>query len=123
MAGAFGVLQLAFSRGDAAALPLTDATIETVIARTRTANLVQMLAAVVLVAGLLLAGRQTGAPLSAAFFGAAALAAWGLLATALSTWDHFRAAKALRGRVGLAPGTDPAAFWAAHRGLFPHFTR
>ena len=36
-----GVLR--FSRQDAAALPLTPETVETVIARTRTANLAQML--------------------------------------------------------------------------------
>ena len=118
-----GVLR--FSRQDAAALPLTPETVETVIARTRTANLAQMLVAILLVAGLLLAGRSVSGAFAPLFYGGAALAMWGVLGAALSTWDHFRTARPLRTHPGLdlARESDPRRFWQAHRGLFPYFSR
>jgi len=115
---------LSYSRRDAAALPLSEATVETVIARTRTAVLAQLLVAIGIVAGLLLAGRAASGTLAMLFYGLAALAMWGLLGAALSTWDHFRTAAPLRAHLGLdlARESDPAKFWRAHRGLFPYFS-
>jgi hypothetical protein len=116
---------LSFSREDAVALPLTRQTVEIVIARTRFANLVQMWLSVALVAGLLLIGRTTSGWVSGLCYAAAALGMWGILATGLSTWDHFRAATPLRkqAQADIARDPDPKTFWWAHRGVFPHFSR
>ena len=62
---------LSFSRDDAVALPLTTRTVETVIARTRTANLVQAGLAVSLVAGLVLIGRTASGWISGLLYGLA----------------------------------------------------
>jgi len=112
---------LRFSRKDAVALLLTRSGVETVIAQTRAANLIQLALAALLVAICALVGASTGRPVSGLFYGMAALAMWAVLATALSAWDHFRTAAPLRklSPADLARETDPARFWRAHRGLFP----
>ncbi len=116
---------LSFSRQDAVALPLTRRNVDNVIARTRAANLVQLGLSVALVAGLLwVAGSVTGR-VAWLFYATAAVAAWAIPATGLSTWDHFRTAATLRKRAqaDLSGENDPKAFWWAHRGVFPHFSR
>lgn len=116
---------LGFSRADAVALPLTVETVETVVARTRASNLVQLGVSILVVAGLVWIGGRTTGTLSALCYGAAALAMWGFLAAALATWDHFRTASPLRKQVraDIARNPDPARFWRAHRGLFPFLSR
>ncbi|HCQ65169.1 MAG TPA: hypothetical protein DIU07_08430 [Rhodobacteraceae bacterium] len=116
---------VSFSRDDAVALPLTTRTVETVITRTRAANLVQVGLSVSLVAGILVIGWTTSGWVSGLCYAVAALGMWGILATVLSLWDHFRAASALRkqAQADIARGTDPTKFWWAHRGVFPHFSR
>ncbi len=116
---------LSFSRDDAVALPLTSQTVDTVIARTRRVNLVQMGLSVSLVAGLVVIGRSASGWVSGVCYAVAALAMWGILATVLSTWDHFRAAAPLRrqAQADIARDPDPKRFWWAHRGVFPHFSR
>ena len=116
---------LSFSRKDAVALPLTPQTVDTVIARTRTATLAQLALSVAVVAGLVAVAALTTGWVSGLCYGAAALAMWGLLAALLSTWDHFRAASPLRrhARADIARDPDPMRFWRAHRGVFPFFPR
>jgi len=116
---------LCFSRDDAVALPLTTRTVDTVIARTRRANLAQVGLSVSLVAGLVLIGRSASGWVSGLCYAAAALGMWGILATGLSTWDHFRAAAPLRkqAQADMDRDPDPKKFWWVHRGVFPHFSR
>jgi len=58
-----------------------------------------------------------------ALYGIATLGMWAVLATLLSTWDHFRTAAALRRQASaeIARAPDPTRFWRAHRGLFPWY--
>ncbi|MCB1338615.1 MAG: hypothetical protein KDK10_14555 [Maritimibacter sp.] len=112
---------LSYRRAEAEARPLTPETLARVIATSRRVCLTQLALFAALAAGLgWTASRLDGAG-SAILGGLAALAAWGVLAAALSTWDHFRASIAL-GRLtpaSLAAETDPRAFWWTYRAVFP----
>lgn len=112
---------LSFSRAEAVALPLTAETVKTVISGTRKANLNQLVLALALSAALWWAASLvTGGP-AWILAAVAALSSWGILATGLSTWDHFRVSIPL-GKTAeseIAKQSDPEKFWWVHRGLFP----
>lgn len=112
---------MSFSRAEAVAMPLTAETVKTVITGTRRANLNQLVLALALSAVLWwVASLVTGA-LAWFLAAVAALSSWGILATGLSTLDHFRVSIPL-GKTAeseIARQGNPEKFWRAHRGVFP----
>jgi hypothetical protein len=112
---------LSYSRDEAAALPLSARTVETVIARSRTAVLAQLALSVGVVVVLGWTGDHTTGWIGWLFNAAAILSLWGVLATVLSAWDHFRVSAALKKTAAaeLARADDPKKFWWTYRGVFP----
>lgn len=112
---------LRFTRAEAASLPLTTQTVTEVITRSRRAVLAQLALSAALVAGLVWIADHSTGWLSGAGYAAAALAMWGVLATVLSAWDHFRVSLPLKkiAASAIARERDPKRFWWAYRGVFP----
>lgn len=113
--------RLSFTRDEAAALPLTPEGVARVIAEARARVQAQLGLATAASAALLLASRMSSGGVAMGLAGLGFLSLWGVLATALSAWDHARVAAHLRKHAAteIARQSDPVRFWRAHRGLFP----
>lgn len=112
---------LRYGRTQAAALPLSEATVDSVIATSRRVVLTQLAVFTAIVAGLVWLAVQSTGLLVWVFGGAATLAAWGVWGALFATFNHFVASFALRrnARTELARETDPKKFWWTHREVFP----
>jgi len=112
---------LRYGREQAAALPLSEATVDAVIATSRRVVLTQLGVFTAAVAGLVWLATQSTGVMVWVFAGAATLVAWGVWGALFATFNHFLASILLRrnARTELARETDPKKFWWAHREVFP----
>jgi len=112
---------LRYDRNAAAALPLTEATVEAVIAAARRVVLTQLTLFSAAVAGLVWLAVLSSGGFAWLFGGAATLAAWGVWGAFFATLNHIVASRALRANLQAEIGgeTDPKKFWSTHREVFP----
>ncbi|GGD37771.1 hypothetical protein [Sinisalibacter lacisalsi] len=112
---------LSYGRKEAAALPLSEATVEAVIAKARRVCLTQLAAFAALVGGLVWGAVQADGLVVWLSAGLATLAAWGLWGALFATLNHFIASIPLRRNAAaeIARETDPKKFWWTHREVFP----
>jgi len=112
---------LSYGRKDAAALPLSEATVAVVIAKARRVCLTQLAVFAALVGGLVWVAIQSAGAVVWVSAGLATLAAWGLWGALFATLNHFVASIPLRKNAAaeLARETDPMKFWWTHREVFP----
>ncbi|SMH49212.1 hypothetical protein [Maritimibacter sp. HL-12] len=112
---------LSYGRDEAAALPLSEATVEAVIVTSRRVCLTQLAVSAALVGGLVWVALQSSGVMVWLSAGLATFAAWGLWGALFATLNHFIASIPLRrnATAEIARETDPKKFWWTHREVFP----